>query len=245
MPLKRFDTSRLKLKRARYHIGDLQTQIQQYLMRGPIYLEIAEGTTQSRQKWIVRVREEVPTDFAAIIGDVIHNLRAALDIMACELVRLNGESDDDVYFPFAKGAQHLEETIRSRNMHRASPQAIALLKSLKPYPGGNDPLRAIHDLDIIDKHQALIPVSHAVGPPDLPGLARIRFGPVEDGMWVGVPDGHGVFQIGWTLRPEFRMDFPPLPVLNLPFASQEIVPTLISLANLVGGIIESFAGLYP
>ncbi len=74
-----------------------------------------------------------------------------------ELGRLNGKKDKEVYFPFCKDASKLEQTIRDKNFYRASPKAIALMRSLKPYVGGNVALRYIHDLDILDKHIMLIP----------------------------------------------------------------------------------------
>ena len=66
--------------------------------------------------------------------------------MACELVRLNGNRDDDVAFSFAKSAADLEHAIKSKQ----SAAAISLVRALQPYYGGNDQLRAIHDLDILD-----------------------------------------------------------------------------------------------
>jgi hypothetical protein len=134
MALKSFDHSRYKIRRARAHIAELTTEIKNYLNRVPFDL-VVDGS-KGEKKWVVRVREEVPVEFSAIIGDVLHNLRTALDLMAVQLVRLNNQSDEDVYFPFSKTAEKFDETLRSRNMHRASPQAVALLKSLKAARSG-------------------------------------------------------------------------------------------------------------
>src|ERR1700733_11548989 len=117
--MKPFDHSRLKVRRARSHIGELTTEILSYLRRVPFYLTV-DHVTEDGRRWVVRVREEVPVEFSAIIGDVIHNLRAALDLMAVQIVRLNNKNDDDVYFPFSKTAERFEEALRNRNMHRAS-----------------------------------------------------------------------------------------------------------------------------
>ncbi len=100
--------------------------------------------------------------FPVLIGDAIHNMRAALDLMACDLVRLNGKRFDNVSFPFAQTASALEQQIKDKNFKRAHPDAVALLRSLKPYKDKGDvALRAIHDLDIMDKHQALLPAVSA------------------------------------------------------------------------------------
>lgn len=248
--MKPFDHSRYKIRRARAHIGELTTEVTSYLRRIPFYL-VVEAAPGGGKKWVVRVREEVPVEFSAIIGDVIHNLRAALDLMAVQLVRLNNQSDEDVYFPFSKTAAQFNDALKSRNMHRASPEAIALLKSLKPYPGGNDPLRALHDLDIMDKHQALIPTSDMIGMPDFLGgkeiVRGVSMGPIRDGMTVPMtPEIEPYVRIGGQYQGRFSMHFPLVTPNNQagPLGAREVVPALIDLANAIEGIVESFANLY-
>lgn len=73
MVLKPFDHSRLKVRRARAHMGELQNEILAYLMRIPFYL-IVQSDVNAGKKWVVRVREGVPVEFSAIIGDVLRNL---------------------------------------------------------------------------------------------------------------------------------------------------------------------------
>lgn len=98
--------------------------------------------------------EGPPESLGAIVGDIVHNLRSALDLSACELVRSAGQSDEDVYFPFSRTPEDLGLMIERRHLDRAGPDAINLIQSLKPYHNGNKALRLIHDLDI---HRALIP----------------------------------------------------------------------------------------
>jgi hypothetical protein len=237
-------------------MGDLQQQIGAYLRRAPFWLELAEGWNgPDSKRWIVNVREEVPDDFSAIIGDHIHNLRAALDLLACEVVRANGKSDKGVHFPFSDGPDTLDGQIKDKKFHRASPEAIALLKRIKPYPKGNDPLRAIHDLDVIDKHQALIPFADTIGAPNpfAPAGTRSRpysFGPIRDGMSVTAGDELTGARIGQTITGDFTLTFPiiyayPGGVEAAPLGGQEVIPALISLAENVERVIEAFAALYP
>jgi hypothetical protein len=249
MALKPFDPSRLKLKRARYHIGELMNEISGFLGRTPFYLEIAPGLTPDTKMWIVRVREEVPPDFSAIIGDVIHNLRAALDLMACELVRLNGKDDANVCFPFSASETDFNAAVKRSNMRRAGSGAITMLMSLRPYPGGNDPLRAIHDLDIMDKHRALIPTTDMVEAPDVPWAKEpgARFGPIRDGMLIPTLFDQSHLPIRHWARGQFVLCFSILdPSGNGPgpLGGGELVPTLKSLAELIDSIIEAFAALH-
>ena len=92
----------------------------------------------------------------AIVGDCIHNLRTALDLMASELARLNNKGDKHVYFPFAESEALFPTAIRSKCFHKCGQDAVDLIKTFAPYKGGNKHLRALHDLDIADKHTALM-----------------------------------------------------------------------------------------
>jgi hypothetical protein len=66
MALARFDASRLKVKRARHHMGALMEDIRVYLLRTPFYLEIVAEPTQDKKGCVIHVREEVPNGFSAI-----------------------------------------------------------------------------------------------------------------------------------------------------------------------------------
>ena len=163
MDLPPFIAPRLKLQRARDHISELDRAITSFLARKPFSLVIEQK--EEWHAWTARLRDNVPLEFSAIIGDAVHNLRTALDVLACDLVSINGQSTRSVYFPFAADPADLKHQIRKKNLHRAGPDIVDLVLSLRPYRGGNLALRAIHDLDIRDKHQALIPVANVVDAP--------------------------------------------------------------------------------
>jgi hypothetical protein len=92
----------------------------------------------------------------AVLGDAVHNLRAALDLLASELARINGKSDPNVYFPFSATMAEFPAAVAKRNFDKAGHDAVTLVHQLAPYRGGNELLRAIHDLDIEDKHTSLL-----------------------------------------------------------------------------------------
>src|SRR5580704_14961096 len=54
------------------------------------------------------------------------------------------KSTKGVNFPFCDNPNKLDDFIKLRNLTRAGPEVVALVKSLKPYKGGNIALRAIH-----------------------------------------------------------------------------------------------------
>ncbi len=81
---------------------------------------------------IARIRKAPPLALSTVIGDVVHNLRAALDLMACDLVRLNGGNVKGVYFPFANSAEEFPGQIKAKNLDRAGEDVVSLITRLLP-----------------------------------------------------------------------------------------------------------------
>lgn len=111
----------------------------------------------------------LPIDTVTIAGDVVHNLRAALDYLAQQLVLVGMECAPVmpltakelrfIEFPIAETAEKYE-TDKVGKVKRILPEAVEAIDALKPYKGGNDALWRIHELDIIDKHRALFTLGH-------------------------------------------------------------------------------------
>ncbi|EFH10865.1 hypothetical protein HMPREF0731_2913 [Pseudoroseomonas cervicalis ATCC 49957] len=153
--MKPFRGSRLKIERAKHHLDSLQKQIEDYIYSKPFKIGIKDNGWRYGPK--IKIERDPPFFLPTIIGDIVHNLRVSLDLLASDLVRINGGNTKGVYFPFCESSKDLKSTIKQRNLHRASVEAQNLIISLKPYKGGNSLLRALHDLDITDKHKMLIP----------------------------------------------------------------------------------------
>ena len=134
---------KLKAERANCHISDLNETLAAFFQGHP-YKLVAKPDAQCIS-FVIRVKKDIPHDLPTIIGDAVHNLRSALDLLACDLVRLNGGSTNSVYFPFADSGDDLEALIKKRKIDRASAEVVEIIRALKPYKGGNDMLRAIHD----------------------------------------------------------------------------------------------------
>lgn len=158
MSNKQFASPRMKIARAREHIADLVGQLHLFSASKPFDLRWvnlgAEG--KKRQGLKIFQTKPLPAFFAVLIGDAVHNCASALDLLACDLVRLNNKDAANVYFPFGKDEAHFNKEIVKASFV-ASPQALSLLKQVKPYWGGDDWLRGLHELDLIDKHRLLLP----------------------------------------------------------------------------------------
>jgi hypothetical protein len=117
-----------------------------------------------------------PTDlhdrWGAIIGEIVHDFRSALDQLVCEFVRLNGGTPRKGHsFPlrkeeptegFAVEMRRKRPDKRGRMIYGplfgVSDDAVALIESCQPYKGPNGVrLRQLHDLWNTDKHETLIP----------------------------------------------------------------------------------------
>jgi hypothetical protein len=160
-----FNASHLKIKRAYKHIRELHGVLNSfgktsgYGTRAETDSETGEGIVS------FEMTEEVSDDISMIVGDVVHNLRAALDLAVYELVkRFGGKRPDRVYFPFRKTWQKVVKAIKEGAIE-GLPVAfeIIIVDVIKPYEGGNTPLYTLHTLDIADKHHDLVPTRAFAG----------------------------------------------------------------------------------
>jgi hypothetical protein len=192
-----FEASKLKLDRSAEHLQELERATAAYFSEKPCVIVVEpfpgmEG--MGTQSWNARIRKPIPMKLSALIGDTVHNLRSALDLLICDLVKINGKSTQKVYFPFCASAAHLSQMIRDRKVYRAGADVVRLIESMKPYTGGNIVLRAIHDLDVTDKHQALLPVIGAASVP-LGEIFKTNL-PPNVGNWQSLIDHDGQMIIG-------------------------------------------------
>jgi hypothetical protein len=246
--IKPFEASKLKIRRARRHLNELQNAIQTFLSGKPLEIVVENWADAPEylhcHAWTARIRSPVPAEFSAVMGDVVHNLRGALDLMACDLVRLNGKQPDNVYFPFAGSGADFDKVIRLRNMHKASPDVIAILRAWKPYKGGNEYLRSIHDMDIADKHKALIPVVSAASIPSFGLKMGEKVNQIPEWSSIVVDDGHKMVimpainsvPLGTIIPCAIRVTFAPGDI----FAGHEVLKVLENLAKLADSVVHSF-----
>ncbi|MEG3169242.1 hypothetical protein U1737_13695 [Sphingomonas sp. LB3N6] len=164
----------LKIERTNLHFAELQRSISAYMATKPFRLTIEPDVANSAKHVRLRINQEVPSRLGAMVGDTIHNLRSALDILACDLARANGNGSlsaiRETYFPISANSELFEKGIRnpvSGEWHQAAKKKIRrlsahhqqIISSMKPYQGGNDDLWHLHQMDILDKHQLLVPVA--------------------------------------------------------------------------------------
>ncbi len=150
-----------RLDRALYHLESLKAEVGA-LDEESTYRTWSEPDVNPRKKlfW-VEVLEAPPTDdLSLIIGDCLHNFRAALDNLAYELAiahkgeplasKIAAKSEFPIFA--SKNPDKLDELLGG--IH---PCAKAEIERLQPYNRGqkctNDPLWQLNKLSNIDKHR--------------------------------------------------------------------------------------------
>lgn len=147
-----------KVERAKRHMDELRAAAKAFLASSPYEGGVKHDDASKERIYFLKSVREPPVTLAAIVGDVLHNLRSALDHLAYELVVIgtgNSGPHHHVYFPISEdAARYKDET--PRKVKGMRPEAIRAIDAVKPYGGGNDVLWRLHRLDIIDKHRTLL-----------------------------------------------------------------------------------------
>jgi hypothetical protein len=144
-----------KIERAKKHFAELEAANKRFTERNPYELVPEVEGEYLIQRLVIH--EETPIELPLIAGDAIHNMRSALDLTFCQLVEANGipAAPSDV-FPIHATRKKYESGGRGQVKARVSKDALDIIDTLKPYKGGNNALWALHKLDIVDKHRAIL-----------------------------------------------------------------------------------------
>jgi len=170
-----------KLARARELCDLLQVEVNAFLATNPYSTYVEADTNEPGTVLRLRAKSEPPERWGAIVGDIVHNLRSCLDVAVYQLVEFNsGNADSDTAFPMSRSAATYQSNadLKTKGIHPGARDAI---DQSKPYPGGNDDLYLLHELDIEDKHHLLLALAAggdmglAIGPP---------LGPRPDGSFL-------------------------------------------------------------
>jgi hypothetical protein len=236
---------KLKIKRAKQHIGDLHSKLQAFAATDYYSLRVDKDAETGNNILKFSVTKAPPEETALVIGDAIHNLKSALDLLVNDVFfeKLNRRSDY-TKFPVCETRDKLVATMNGGTIRQAS-EAIAdlIVDVIKPYKGGNDALYALHHLDICDKHMLLLPVVQItslldVSAEDDRGARMVNATLVIDGSGksANVFATPGELQIKNYGKPVPSIFFDK----GLPMEGEPIFPTLLQFTERVCGVLESF-----
>lgn len=153
----------LKIERAKRHLRELAAEVQAFNAGSPYELFTEDNQDTGQRHVKVRFKTCIPAEWSAIIGDIIHNARSALDLLMVEVVKFcdpGRASYNHVHFVIRESKEEFQKAL-PKNIRGASLEARQIVEELQPYKGGDEAFYRLHQFDIMDKHKAMIPVGAA------------------------------------------------------------------------------------
>jgi len=164
-------SARLKIKRAKEHIVELDVAIRAFFDTKPYKVGTKRDPNTRRLIYNVACVEDVPMCIPVIAGEAIQCLRSALDHLAYQLVLAGSggpnASASRVYFPIYEDAAKYQAGKMGR-IQGMRQNAINAIDAIQPYKGGKgEQLWVLNKLNNTDKHRLLVTVSSAFRSIDL------------------------------------------------------------------------------
>lgn len=247
----------LKIGRAKHHINDLNRRISAYLSSRPLRLVTLGEPESDRETHFIKEEVPLPLDFALIIGDAVHNLRSALDVLMFSMIGGKAKRPERVMFPFAKRADTLVSAMQNSEAQLAGEKVVAEIERLKPYPDGNKWLAALHALDIADKHKLIIPTTTtasmsahelALMLPSIVGREGVNIVINKGTSFVSSSIGNRATRLAnrRNIRPgEYERDIQPTFEIAFgegqPMEGYPVIPVLLEMTNIVDTVVEHLA----
>lgn len=162
-----FANAILKVERANKHIADIEERLRTSSDRYGPNLHIKANTGKQSLDYFFSDRS-LRRDIALIVGDAVHNLRCALDIVWGGTVAALGTKEPSAQRKFPIDPNGDREKLKSaltktHKIPESSPVIGLMLDGVKCYKGGDGDILALNALDIDDKHRLLIPMLTIVG----------------------------------------------------------------------------------
>jgi hypothetical protein len=254
--------ARAKLQRAKEHADALQGGVDAYLEGQPFQLVPTFEPELRCHVVRLRVDEEPPLRLGAIVGDLAHNLRSALDSITWRLAVAHVGIDTAVRnrsaidFPITETPSQFA---KDRVLPFVSDDARTVLERVQPYnrrfmntedaPLSADPLILVRDLSNIDKHRALHPAFVDLsGMVTFPGVRKphdVKRVIVESNLEPGgrIEDGAEISRV------TFPPDIPPedtdlklgQPTLQVTFGNGANPDNLTQTTYMIAAVVQDFS----
>ncbi len=157
------DGSRTKIARAHKQIKKLGTTIDRFVKERDVNAIVLDIDNDRRELVATfKLLDLPPALWAVIVGEILYDLRSALDHLAWQLVLQNGGTPTSkTEFPIFKDEIKFKSDA-PRKVRGMSDAMKAAIQALQPYIAGENPkdaamqkLWVLHELTNIDKHQTL------------------------------------------------------------------------------------------
>jgi hypothetical protein len=186
----------LKIERSKIHLEQIDEELRRQGEFGTETIDAVTSEDGLITTYIARHTPVIDRMFPAIIGDLVHNLRSALDHLAWQLVLANGGTPTpNTFFPIKSvrsGLANIDGGIDA--------SAASIIEGVQPYGGTSTgrSLELLRNISNVDKHRTLtltwaavheIVESYATAADDQgqSGPAwRLTGNPIEDGAVVAI-----------------------------------------------------------
>ncbi len=193
----------LKIKRADAHLAELKESVETTLDASPEHFTVEFDPQTGQQVFRAHNLPEIDPQWSVLAGELLYQLRSALDHLAWQLVLLDGGTPgQQTQFPVLTkpptGKKGKSREVQIKPPIK-DPKILAALDKCQPYKGfngetvpyRNSPLWQLHHLNIIDKHRLLLVVvcvldfdrmywaGHANMP--TPRDIKVATGPLQEG----------------------------------------------------------------
>lgn len=148
----------IRLAWAESKIDDLKASTDCFLNETDVALERCRDLDRPDTHQVIQLvgHEPVPDAIRLQFSDICHNIRVALEYLACGLTRANGSIPGRwTGFPFGNDEANFNSLLRSKVSDISSGDRDKII-AIKPYKGGNDLLYSLHELNRTDKHIELV-----------------------------------------------------------------------------------------
>ena len=220
---------RAKISRAVQGVNHLAAELSAFASTTPYQIIIYDDLDTRHRIFQVRVLRQPPAELGVLIGEIVHNLRSALDHVACILPLKEGAlRHAKPFFPIYlrrdpdPSNRQLSCFTKGHRLMGITDEAFAIVESLQPYhrtqDPERDPLAVLEALWNWDKHNALHIVGAALIPPQIQGqivgdaVSFAEAGPVHDGKVIAklpiegftvVNDNPEPMNLGFAIHPAF------------------------------------------
>jgi hypothetical protein len=186
---------RAKLDRAEEHLAALKDQVSAFLDTDPYGVREHIDPETGGYSLSIEIRQQPPLLVSVIVGDLIHNLRSALDHLAWQLVLANGRKPSgSTQFPTFVSEPVSEDDARkwAARVKGMSPAVVKEIAGMQPYTAGDK--ARLHSLAILnafsneDKHKLPLACVAAIAKHErgTAGVAPVRDVEIE---WVDIATG--------------------------------------------------------
>ncbi len=157
-----FASSHSKITWVKQNLTQFDVMVGAFIRQQNLYEFFTETDPQNPQHIIhkMRLSKQIPDEISLLAGNIIDDLRSALDHAIHGIAFLNDPDTKvgEASFPFSSGATYFENTLKGR-CKGVLIKLWPLLRSFKPYKGGNDLLFALNVVSGTNKHGIILPVA--------------------------------------------------------------------------------------